>query len=204
MPALRRPTPQAWRILGAAAACALLLQLLIVAGTLVPHHLGPGSSSDSMLLIRTGTLGDVAGILEANGAWLAAVTLLAWPIARLWSWSLDDSWDPAWVNRVARGVYPAVAATLLLVLWWIFSAQARTLSEGLVARWALFATFLHGTLEFTALLLPLCAAASCIRAPAARPGRRLLISVAVAAPLLISAAAIEVYVSPRLLAPLTA
>ncbi|MGZ4400341.1 MAG: hypothetical protein ACXVYM_05680 [Gaiellaceae bacterium] len=63
---------------------------------------------------------------------------------------------------------------------------------------------MHGTLEFTALLLPLCAAASCIRTPAARPGRRLLISVAVAAPLLISAAAIEVYVSPRLLAPLTA
>jgi hypothetical protein len=201
---LPRPSARGWRILAAALGSSLALQLAIVAGTLLPGYSALDAGADSVLLDGGGSLGDVVGILWRNAAWLAAITLLAWPIARLWSWGLNDSWDPAWINLAARRLYPGVAVLLLLTLWWVFSRQALLLSESLAGRWALFALFGHGTLELTALLLPLCAAASCVRAPARRPGRRLLAAVAVALPLLVLAALVEVFLSPRLLAPLRA
>jgi len=147
---------------------------------------------------------DVAGIAGMNGAWLVAISMLAWPIARLWSWGIHDTWDHPAVNITARIVYPFVAFCLLTGLWWVFSEQARALDGRLVSHWALFVTLLHGTPELGALLLPLAAAASCIFAPAARPGRLLLRAVSVSVPLVLIAAFVEVYVTPHLLVPLQA
>jgi hypothetical protein len=158
--------------------------------------------SNSVLLSQQNHLSDAVLVAGLNYAWLAAITLLAWPIARLWSWDIHDTWDHAVVNAAARVVYPIVAVCLLLGLWWIFSAQARALDERLISHWALFATLPHGTPEFSALLLPLAAAASCIFAPAERPGRLLLRTVAVSVPLVLIAALVEVYLTPQLLIPL--
>jgi hypothetical protein len=145
---------------------------------------------------------DVVTIAGMNCAWLVAISLLAWPIARLWSWGIHDTWDHPAVNVAARFIYPLVAVCLLTALWWIFSEQARALDERLSSHWALFITLLHGTPELSALLLPLAAAASCIFARAARPGRLLLRAASVSVPLLLFAALIEVYVTPHLLIPL--
>jgi hypothetical protein len=198
--ALQRPSARAWHVLAAAVACSLALQVAIVAGTFVNHRWTLQEDTDSLLMVRGGSLADVGLVLSGNLVWLLAMTLLAWPIARLWSWGLDETWDPVWINRVARGLYPAVAVLLVGALWWAFSAQALALSEQLRGRRALFGMFGHGTLELTGLLLPLCAGFSCIRAPAAHPGRRVLAAVALAMPLLVCGALVEVYLSPQLLA----
>jgi len=137
-----------------------------------------------------------------NCAWLIGIALLAWPIARLWSWGIHDTWDHPAVNAAARIVYPLIAVCLLIGLWWVFSEQAHALDERLVSHWALFVTLLHGTPELGALLLPLAAAASCIFTPAARPGRLLLRAVSVSVPLILIAAIVEVYLTPHLLIPL--
>jgi hypothetical protein len=181
---------------------ALALQAAIVAGSTL--HGSTISGLSSSLLSDDHRLSDVVAIAAVNSAWLVALTLLAWPIARLWSWSIHDTWDHPYVNVAARIIYPTLALVLIVLLWWVFSAQAQALSERLVSRWALFATLPHGTLEFGALLLPLVAALSCIFAPAARPGRLLLSAFAVALPLILLAALVEVYVSPELIAPLRA
>jgi hypothetical protein len=140
-------------------------------------------------------------IAGMNCAWLLAISLLAWPIARLWSWDIHDTWDHPAVNASARFIYPLVAVCLLTGLCWVFSEQAAAIDRRLVSHWALFATLLHGTPELSALLLPLAAAASCIFAPAAKPGRLLLRTVSVSVPLLVAAALIEVYLTPHLLIP---
>ena len=183
---------------------ALVLQAAIV-GTAALLS-GPPSykGSSSLLLSHQHHFSDVVVVAGMNCAWLVAISLLAWPIARLWSWSIHDTWDPPAVNVAARVVYPLVAVCLLTGLWWVFSQQARVLDEHLVSHWALFVTLLHGTPELGALLLPLAAAASCIFAPAARPGRLLLRAVSVSVPLVLVAALIEVYLTPRLLIPLQA
>jgi hypothetical protein len=201
MLANERLTPRAERILALAIAVALLFQIAIIAGA----SLRDSSYYDrlnSVLLSNHPHFSDVAAVVAMNSVWLAAITLLAWPIARLWSWDIHDTWDHPAVNAVMRVVYPSLAVVLLGALWWIFSEQALALSKGLVSRWALLVTLPHGTLEFTALFLPLSAAASCIVAPAAKPGRLLLTAFLVALPLLVCAALIEVYLSPELLAPL--
>lgn len=159
-------------------------------------------SYGSVLLSRHNHFSDVLAIAGVNYAWLAAITLLAWPIARLWSWGIHDTWDHAAVNVAARFIYPLVAVLLLMALWAIFSEQASALDRRLSSHWALLFTLPHGTPEFGALLLPLAAAASCIAVRAERPGRLLLRAASVSVPLLLIAAIIEVYLTPRLLIPL--
>jgi len=191
--------------LAVALAGALALQTAIIATAALR---GAGSSSydgsSSVLLSHQHHLSDAVVIAGTNCAWLLAISLLAWPIARLWSWSIHDTWDHPAVNAAARIAYPFVALCLLVSLWWVFSEQARALDERLASHWALFATLVHGTPELAALLLPLAAAASCIFVPAARPGLLLLRAVSVSAPLLLVAAIVEVYVTPHLLIPLQA
>ncbi|MGA9760852.1 MAG: hypothetical protein WBQ14_00295 [Gaiellaceae bacterium] len=157
-----------------------------------------------MLLSAYPHLSDVALIAGMNAAWLAAISMLAWPIARLWSWDIHDTWDHPGVNAAARILYPLVAVCLLTGLWWVFSEQARALDGRLVSHWALFTTLVHGTPELGALLLPLAAAASCIFRPASRPGRLLLRAISVSVPLVLIAAFVEVYLTPHLLIPLQA
>jgi hypothetical protein len=166
-----------------------------------------GSSYDgsaSVLISTNHHFSDVLVIAGMNCAWLAAISLLAWPIARLWSWGIHDTWDHPAVNVAARFIYPLVAVCLLTALWWIFSEQAAALDEHLSSHWALFATLLHGTPELGALLLPLVAAASCIFVRAERPGRLLLRAISVSVPLILAASVIEVYLTPYLLTPLQA
>ncbi|MGD0272190.1 MAG: hypothetical protein ABSB96_00425 [Gaiellaceae bacterium] len=158
----------------------------------------------SVLLSHHPHVGDLIAVAGTNCAWLVAIGMLAWPIARLWSWGIHDTWDRPSVNIVARFLYPLVAVCLLVVLCWVFSRQAQMLDHRLVSHWALLAMLPHGTLEFGALLLPLAAAASCIFVPAEKPGRLLLRSLAVALPLLVCAALLEVYLAPHLLLPLQA
>jgi hypothetical protein len=184
---------------------ALVMQLAIISAAALRG--GASSSYDgnaSVLLDTQHSLTDVVVIAGTNCIWLAAMAMLAWPIARLWSWSIHDTWDHPNVNIAARFLYPLVALILLATLCWIFSEQALALDVHLVSHWALFATLPHGTLEFSALLLPLAAAASCIVMPAEKPGRLLVRSLAVALPLLLCAAIVEVYLTPHLLIPLQA
>ncbi len=164
----------------------------------------PDDGSVSVLLSRHPHVGDLIAVAGTNFAWLAAIGMLAWPIARLWSWSIHDTWDHPSVNIAARFLYPFVAVCLLATLCWVFSRQAQMLDHRLVSHWSLLAMLPHGTLELGALLLPLAAAASCIFVPAEKPGRLLLRSLAVALPLLVCAALIEVYVTPHLLLRLRA
>jgi len=161
-------------------------------------------ASSSVLLSHQHHFADVVTIAGVNCAWLAGISLLAWPIARLWSWGIHDTWDHPAVNVAARIVYPLIAVCLLTGLWWVFSEQARALDERLVSHWALFVTLVHGTPELGALLLPLAAAASCILAPAAKPGRLLLRAVSVSVPLVLIATFVEVYLTPNLLIPMQA
>jgi hypothetical protein len=177
------------------------------AAVIVTAALRSGSSyagSSSVLLSHQHHFSDVAAIAGMNGAWLAAISMLAWPIARLWSWGIHDTWDHPGVNAAARVVYPLVAVCLLTGLWWVFSEQASALDRRLVSHWALFATLVHGTPELAALLLPLAAAASCIVRPAMKPGRLLLRAISLSVPLVLVAAFVEVYLTPHLLIPLQA
>ncbi len=180
---------------------ALLLQVAIVVTAALRNGSSSYNDSSSVLFSHQHHYSDVTAVAGLNCAWLVAITLLAWPIARLWSWDIHDTWDHPVVNSAARVVYPIVAVCLLIGLWWIFSEQARALNRHLVSPWALFVTLPHGTPELGALLLPLAAAASCIFAPAARPGRLLLRAVSVSVPLIFVAALIEVYLTPHLLIP---
>jgi hypothetical protein len=178
------------------------LQLAIVLTAALRTGPSAYDGSNSVLLSRQHHLSDVAAIAGMNWAWLVAISLLAWPIARLWSWSIHDTWDHPAVNAAARVVYPLVAVCLLTGLWWVFSEQARALDARLSSHWALLVTLVHGTPELGALLLPLAVAASCILAPAAKPGRLLLQAVSVSVPLVLVAAFVEVYLTPQLLIPL--
>lgn len=189
-------------IAGATFAGSLSMQLAIIATAALRSGSSSYDGTPSVLLDRHAHLGDVAAVAGMNCAWLAAIAMLAWPIARLWSWSIHDTWDRPGVNVAARFLYPLVAVVLLVTLGWVFSEQARALDTQLESHWALLATLSHGTFEFAALLLPLVAAASCIFAPAEKPGRLLLRALAIALPLLVLAAIVEVYVTPQLLIPL--
>ena len=186
----------------AALSAALALQAAIVFTAALRSGASPYNDSSSVLLSHQHHISDVAVIASLNIAWLVAISMLAWPIARLWSWGLHDTWDHPSVNAAARIVYPLVAVCLLTGLWWVFSEQAAALDARLVSHWALFATLVHGTPELSALLLPLAAAASCVVAPAIRPGRLLLRAVSVSIPLVLVAAFVEVYLTPHLLIPL--
>lgn len=182
---------------------ALVLQTAIVVTAVLRSGSSPYYDGfSSVLLSDQHHFSAVLAIAELNFAWLAGISLLAWPIARLWSWGIHDTWDRPAVNLAARFIYPLVAVGLLEALWWVFSEQARTLDGHLPSHWALFITFLHGTPELGALLLPLAAAASCIFVRAKKPGRLLLTAASVSVPLLLVAALIEVYVTPSLLNPL--
>lgn len=176
--------------------------MAIVATAALRRGTSTYDNSGSVLLSHQHHFSDVLAIAGTNCAWLVAISLLAWPIARLWSWGIHDTWDYPAVNVAARIIYPLVGVCLLIGLWWIFSEQARALDEHLSSHWALFATLLHGTPELSALLLPLAAAASCIFARAGKPGRLLLRTISVSVPLLVAAALIEVYLTPHLLIPL--
>ena len=195
-----RRTRALWS-LAAAVAGSLVMQLAIIGTAALMGGASAYDGTSSMLLSSRPQLSDVAAVLGMNSAWLAAIAMLAWPIARLWSWSIHDTWDRPGVNTAARVLYPLVAALLLIALWWVFSQQAMALDQHLESHWALFATLAHGTFELTALILPLSVAASCIIAPAERPGRLLLRALAVSLPLLVCAAFIEIYLTPHLLFP---
>ena len=188
----------------AALSGALALQAAIVLTAALRGGSSSYNGSRSVLLSHQHHFSDVAVIASLNIAWLVAISMLAWPIARLWSWGIHDTWDLPGVNAAARIVYPLVAVCLLIGLWWVFSEQARALDARLVSHWALFATLVHGTPELGGLLLPLAAAASCIVAPATKPGRLLLRAVLVSIPLVLVAAFLEVYLTPHLLIPLQA
>jgi hypothetical protein len=181
---------------------ALLLQVVIIATSALMTGPSRFDAAGSTLLFGPHDLGDASWIAGTNCAWLLGIAALAWPIARLWSWDIHDTWDHPRVNLAARFFYPSLAILLLAALWWIFSLQAYALGKHLVSSWALFATLAHGTPELTALLLPLAAAASCIFAPAEKPGHLLFGALAVSAPLLVCAAFLEVYLTPHLLAGL--
>lgn len=180
---------------------ALAMQAAIFTAAALGLNSVPDDGTSSVLLSHHPHLGDLVAVAGTNCAWLAAIGMLAWPIARLWSWGINDTWDHPKVNLAARFLYPLVAVCLLVTLCWFFSGQAQMLDDRLVSHWALLAMLPHGTLEFGALLLPLAAAASCIFAPAEKPGRLLLRALAVSFPLLICAATIEVYLAPHLLLP---
>lgn len=180
----------------------MLLQVAIVVTAALLSGPSSYNGSSSVLLSHQHHFSDVAAIAGVNFAWLVAITLLAWPIARLWSWGIHDTWDHPAVNVAARFIYPLVAVLLLMVLWAVFSEQATALDMRLSSHWALLFTLPHGTPEFSALLLPLAAAASCIVVRAERPGRLLLRAASVSVPLLLVAALIEVYLTPHLLIPL--
>ena len=189
-------------IAGATFAGSLSMQLAIIATAALRSGSSSYDGTPSVLLDRHAHLGDVAAVAGMNCAWLAAIAMLAWPIARLWSWSIHDTWDRPGVNVAARFLYPLVAVVLLVTLWLgLLRAGA---GAGHAARVALGASghALAWHLEFAALLLPLVAAASCIFAPAEKPGRLLLRALAIALPLLVLAAIVEVYVTPQLLIPL--
>ena len=183
---------------------ALAMQAAIFAVAASGLNAVPDNGARSVLLSHHPRVSDLIVILGTNCAWLVAIGMLAWPIARLWSWSIHDTWDHPTVNIVARVLYPLVAVCLLATLCWVFSRQAQMLDHRLVSHWALLAMLPHGTLEFGALLVPLAAAASCMFVPAEKPWRLLLRSLAVALPLLVCAALVEVYLAPHLLLPLRA
>lgn len=180
---------------------ALVLQAAIVVTAALRSGSSSYDASGSVLLSHQHSFSGVLAIASMNCAWLAAISLLAWPIARLWSWGIHDTWDHPAVNVAARFIYPLVAVCLLTALWWIFSEQARAVDERLSSHWALLVTLLHGTPELSALLLPLATAASCIFARAEKPGRLLFRAIEVSVPLLLAAALIEVYLTPHLLIP---
>jgi hypothetical protein len=180
----------------------LAIQVAIIAAAALRRGSSPYEGSSSVLLSHEHHIGDVVAIAVINCLWLLAIAMLAWPIARLWSWGIHDTWDHPNVNVAARILYPLVAVVLLVALWWVFTEQALALDSRLVSHWALFATLPHGTLEFGGLLLPLATAASCIFAPAEKPGRLLLRAVSVSIPLVLIAAFVEVYLTPHLLLPL--
>src|SRR5450830_1094538 len=182
----------------------LAIQVAIIAAAALRGGSSPYDGNASVLLSREHHIGDVAAIAGINCVWLFAIAMLAWPIARLWSWGIHDTRDHPNVNIAARNLYPRVAGGHLGTLWWVFSAQALALAHRLPSHWALFASLAHGTLEFGALLLPLAAAASCVFAPAAKPGRLLLRAVSVSVPLVLIAAFVEVYLTPHLLIPFQA
>ena len=182
----------------------LAIQVAIIAGAALRGSSSSYDGSASVLLSGEHHISDVATIAGINCIWLLAIAMLAWPIARLWSWGIHDTWDHPYVNVAARVLYPLVALVLLGALWWVFTDQALALDRRLTSHWALFATLPHGTFEFGALLLTLATAASCIFAPAAKPGRLLLQAVAVSVPLVLVAAFVEVYLTPHLLLPLQA
>jgi hypothetical protein len=182
----------------------LAIQVAIIAAAALRGGPSRYDGNASVLLSREHHISDVAAIAGINCIWLFAIAMLAWPIARLWSWGIHDTWDHPYVNMTARVLYPLVSLVLLGALWWVFSEQALALDRRLTSHWALFATLLHGTLEFGALLLPLATAASCIFAPAAKPGRLLLRALSVSVPLVLVAAFVEVYLTPHLLLPLQA
>ena len=188
----------------AALAGSLTMQVAIFAAAALRLNSVPDAGSASVLLSRHPHVGDLVAVAGTNCVWLMAIGMLAWPIARLWSWGIHDTWDHPSVNIVARFLYPFVAVCLLVALCWVFSRQAQMLDHRLVSHWALLAMLPHGTLEFGALLLPLAAATSCMFVPAEKPGRLLLTSLAVALPLLVCAALLEVYLAPHLLLPLRA
>jgi len=187
-----------------ALAGSLAMQAAIFTAAALGLNSVPDDGSVSVLLSSHPHVGDLIAVAGTNCAWLAAIGMLAWPIARLWSWGIHDTWDRPGVNIAARFLYPLVAVCLLVTLCWFFSRQAQMLDQRLVSHWALLAMLPHGTLELGALLLPLAAAASCIILPAERPGRLLLRSLAAALPLLVCAALVEVYLTPHLLLPLRA
>ncbi|MHB8060205.1 MAG: hypothetical protein ACYDHO_05165 [Gaiellaceae bacterium] len=201
IPTLEQIDKRARWIGAAALGGALALQTAILDTAVLRGGSSPYGNSRSVLLSHQHHFSDVVAIAGLNCAWLAGISLLAWPIARLWSRGIHDTLDHPAVNEVARFIYPLVAVGLLEALWWIFSEQARALDGHLSSHWALFATLLHGTPEFSALLLPLAAAASCIFAPAERPGRLLLSAISLSVPLLLAASLIEVYLTPHLLIP---
>jgi len=188
---------RAKRILIAAFVASLAMQTAIIAGASLRER-SSFEGFSSLLLSDHHRFSDALRIAAMNSAWLVAITLLAWPIARLWSWDIHSTLDHPLVNVFARFAYPAVAVALVGTLWWIFSEQALILSEHLVSRWALLATLPHGTLELTALFLPLSSAATCIFKPAERPGRLILKTFCVALPLVAIAALTEVYVGAEL------
>ena len=74
-------------------------------------------ASSSVLLSHQHHFADVVTIAGVNCAWLAGISLLTWPIARLWSWGIHDTWDHPAVNVAARIVYPLIAVCLLTGLW---------------------------------------------------------------------------------------
>ena len=192
---------RAFWIAVAALAGSLTMQAAIFTAAALGLNSVPDDGTSSVLLSHHPHAGDLIAVAGTNCIWLMAIGMLAWPIARLWSWGIHDTWDRPSVNVVARVLYPLVAVCLLVTLCWFFSRQAQMLDHRLVSHWALLAMLPHGTLEFGALLLPLAAAASCMFAPAEKPGRLLLKSLAVAFPLLVCAAFVEVYLAPHLLLP---
>jgi hypothetical protein len=177
------------------------IQVAIIAAAAQRGGSSPYNGSASVLLSHKHHLSDVAAIAGINCIWLFAIAMLAWPIARLWSWDIHDTWDHPNVNAAARVIYPLVALVLLSSLWWVFTDQALALDRRLTSHWALLATLSHGTPEFGALLLPLATAASCIFTPAVKPGRLLARAVSISVPLVLIAAFIEVYLTPHLLIP---
>ena len=177
------------------------MQMAIIGGATLRSGSSSFDGTSSVLVSGKQSIGDVLAIAGMNCAWLAAIAMLAWPIARLWSWGLEDTWDRPAVNRAARVLYPLVALCLILILAWVFSDQALALDARLRSHWALLVTLPHGTLEFGALLLPLAAAATCIADPAEKAGRLLLNALSVSLLLLFGAALVEVYLTPHLLRP---
>lgn len=180
---------------------ALALQAAILAAAVLRKGSSPFDNGISLLLSEEHRLADFVEVLRINCLWLLAIFMIAWPIGRHWSWSIHDTWDHPKVNLAARFVYPFLACCVLVALGWVFVEQAFSLDKRLETHWALLTTLSHGTLEFGGFLLPLAAAASCIVAPAERPGRLLLRTLGVALVLVFFAAMIEIYVTPHLLAP---
>ena len=95
--------------------------MAIVATAALRRGTSTYDNSGSVLLSHQHHFSDVLAIAGTNCAWLVAISLLAWPIARLWSWGIHDTWDYPAVNVAARIIYPLVAVCLLIGLWWIFS-----------------------------------------------------------------------------------
>jgi hypothetical protein len=185
-------TVAAFGWLGIAFASAVGYQSAVIAGSRL-HAPLPRTYFSSTLLSNEHSGAHLASVLAHNLPWLAGMAVLAWPLARFWSSKSSER-----RILVARGVYAAVTLATLIALWWIISSQAADLAQTVSSRWVLFLALPHGPIEFAGLFLPLVAALDCRRRETP-PGRSVLSALALALPLVVLAALIEVYVSPELL-----
>lgn len=183
-----------WVALTCLVAAVMLLAVLGIAALSrgYVHKIGEGPPFVS------GGLRDVLLILGRNALALALFSLIAVILTRSVAGRRGDRGPAA--ERLAQLVGFGLLACVLLGQVYLQGHKLGGISGYLqVPAWRLLVSVLpHALLELTALLLPLTAAALMLhrRTPRGSP-RRIRVAAYVAVPLLVVAAGLEVYVSPR-------